>query len=134
MMEDREGMPKSKNRRKPEQRKAGGKGPKANTVAGTGAQNPASGAIPPVPATGEPTRRGAASEAGAKPRKKVGALQFLRQVRAEGEKVTWTSRNETVISSIMVLIMVAIMSLFFFSVDEVLLRIMPRLLNIDLSF
>ena len=126
-------MPKSKNRRKPEQRKAGGRGPKANVVAGTGAQNPASGAVPPVPATGEPTRRSAASEAGAKPRKKVGAMEFLRQVRAEGQKVTWTSRGETTISTIMVLIMVAIMSLFFFSVDQVLRGIMPRVLELDLS-
>ena len=124
-------MPKSKNRRKADQRRAA---PKANTVAGTGAQNPASGAIPPVPATGKPTGRGPASEAGAKPRKKVGAFQFLRQVRAEGEKVTWTSRGETTVSSIMVLIMVAIMSLFFFSVDQLLYAVMPRILNLNLSF
>lgn len=121
-------MPKSKNRRKQEQRKAA---PKANTVAGTGAQNPASGAIPPVPATGEPTKRGPASEAGAKPRKKVGAMEFLRQVRTEGQKVTWTSRGEMTVSTIMVLIMVAVMSLFFFSVDQILYGIMPRILNLS---
>ena len=127
-------MPKSKNRRKPEQRKAAGRGPKANVVAGTGAQNPASGAIPPVPATGKPTGRSPASEAGAKPRKKVGAMQFLRQVRAEGEKVTWTSRGETTVSSIMVLIMVAIMSLFFFLLDQLFYAVMPRILDLNLTF
>ena len=130
-------MPKSKNRRKPEQRRAAGGpqgGPKANVVAGTGAQNPASGAIPPVPATGKPTGRGPASEAGAKPRRRVGAMQFLRQVRAEGQKVTWTSRGETTVSTVMVLIMVAIMSLFFFLVDQMLYGVMPRILNLDLSF
>ena len=126
-------MPKSKNRRKPEQRAARGRGPKANAVAGTGAQNPAAGAIPPVPATGKPTGRGAASEAGAAPKKKVGLLDFFRQVRAEGEKVTWTGRQEVLISTIMVLIMVTIMSLFFFSVDQVLRAIMPRLLALNIG-
>ena len=125
-------MPKSKNRRKPDQRRASGRGPRANAVAGTGAQNPASGAIPPVPATGKPTGRGAASEAGAKPKRKVGPLQFLRQVRAEGEKVTWTSRGETTVSTIMVLIMVAIMSLFFFLVDQLLRTVMPQILSLNL--
>ena len=126
-------MPKSKNRRKPQQRAAGGRGPKANATAGTGAQNPAGGAIPPVPATGEPTRRGPASEAGAKPRKKVGPVQFFSQVRAEGEKVTWTSRQEVLVSTIMVLIMVAIMSLFFFLIDQILRGVMPRILDLNIN-
>lgn len=127
-------MPKSKNRRKPEQRRAAGRGPKANAYAGTGAQNPAGGALPPVPATGEPTGRSPRSEAGAKPRKKVGPAQFLRQVREEARKVTWTSRGETTVSTIMVLIMVTIMSLFFFSVDQVLRVVMPAILDLNFSF
>ncbi len=53
-------------------------------------------------------------------KKRTSPLVFLQQVRAEGSKVTWTSRNETMISTIMVLIMVAIMSLFFFGVDQLL--------------
>lgn len=53
-------------------------------------------------------------------KKSVGIFEFFQQVRSEGEKVTWTSRNETMVSTIMVLIMVAIMSLFFFLVDQVL--------------
>ena len=125
-------MPKSKNRRKPEQRAAGGRGPKANRVAATGAQNPAGGAIPPVPATDKPTGRSPASEAGAAPRKKVGFFEFFRQVRTEGQKVTWTGRQEVMISTIMVLIMVAIMSLFFFSVDQVLRFVMPRILGLSI--
>jgi preprotein translocase subunit SecE len=42
---------------------------------------------------------------------------FLKQVRQELSKVTWSSRKETVVSTGMVLIMVAIASLFFFVVD-----------------
>jgi len=53
-----------------------------------------------------------------KKKKRTSPLEFLQQVRSEAAKVTWTSRNETLVSMIMVLIMVAIMSLFFFGVDQ----------------
>ena len=53
-----------------------------------------------------------------KKKKRTSSLEFLQQVRSEAAKVTWTSRNETLVSTIMVLIMVAIMSLFFFGVDQ----------------
>ena len=55
-----------------------------------------------------------------KKKKKTNPFEFLQQVRNEGSKVTWTSRNETMVSTIMVLIMVAIMALFFFGVDQFL--------------
>lgn len=53
-------------------------------------------------------------------KKRTGIAQFLQQVRNEGAKVTWTSRNETTISTIMVLVMVVIMAVFFFGVDQLL--------------
>ncbi|MEO1251494.1 MAG: preprotein translocase subunit SecE [Pseudomonadota bacterium] len=56
----------------------------------------------------------------AKKKKRTNPLTFAQQVRAEMAKVTWTSRNETMISTVMVLIMVAIMALFFFLVDQAL--------------
>lgn len=43
---------------------------------------------------------------------------FLQQVRAETAKVTWPSRRETMISTIMVLSMVVLASIFFFAVDQ----------------
>ncbi|MEM8937305.1 MAG: preprotein translocase subunit SecE [Pseudomonadota bacterium] len=55
-----------------------------------------------------------------KKKKRTNIFAFFQQVRNEGAKVTWTTRNETLVSSIMVLIMVAIMALFFFLVDQVL--------------
>jgi len=58
-------------------------------------------------------------------KKSVGPVQFWNQVISEGKKVTWTSRNETFASTIMVLIMVVIMSLFFLLVDQ-LLRIVVQ--------
>ena len=47
-------------------------------------------------------------------------IEFLQQVRQEASKVTWPTRNETVITTIMVLIMVALSSVFFLGVDAVL--------------
>ena len=54
--------------------------------------------------------------------KKVGPMEFLRQVRTEAKKVTWASRNETVAATIMVLIMMLLASGFFFLVDQILGR------------
>jgi preprotein translocase subunit SecE len=51
---------------------------------------------------------------------KTSPLQFLRQVRQEANKVTWPTRKETIISTIMVFIMVIIAALFFFAVDQLL--------------
>lgn len=54
------------------------------------------------------------------PRRRTGLVAFFKEVRAEGRKVTWASRNETVISTIMVVLMVVIMAVFFFFVDSIL--------------
>jgi preprotein translocase subunit SecE len=47
-------------------------------------------------------------------------IEFMQQVRQEASKVTWPTRNETVVTTIMVLIMVALASVFFLGVDAVL--------------
>ena len=52
-----------------------------------------------------------------KERKSFNPIQFLAEVRAEGRKITWTSRKETWITGIMVFIMVAITAVFFQLVD-----------------
>ncbi len=52
--------------------------------------------------------------------KSVNLFQFIREVRQETAKVTWPSRNETLITTAMVLIMVALTAMFFFFVDAVL--------------
>lgn len=44
-------------------------------------------------------------------------LQFLQQVRSETAKVHWPTRKEVVTTTIMVFIMAALTSLFFFLVD-----------------
>ncbi|MGA8689326.1 MAG: preprotein translocase subunit SecE [Methyloceanibacter sp.] len=45
---------------------------------------------------------------------------FLQQVRTEVSKVTWPTRRETVITTIMVLVMVVFAALFFLLADQVL--------------
>jgi preprotein translocase subunit SecE len=53
------------------------------------------------------------------PKKRVGPFTFIKQVRDEGKKVTWTSRSETMTATIMVCIMVLIAAVFFYVVDAV---------------
>lgn len=46
-------------------------------------------------------------------------IQFLRQVKQEVKKVTWPSKKEVIHATIMVIIIVAIASVFFFFVDMI---------------
>lgn len=45
-------------------------------------------------------------------------LQFLQEVRAEASKVTWPNRRETIITTILVILMCFLASLFLFAVDQ----------------
>ncbi|MEY3306015.1 MAG: hypothetical protein RLZZ413_53 [Pseudomonadota bacterium] len=51
---------------------------------------------------------------------KANPLQFLQQVRAEVGKVVWPTRREVVLTTIMVFIMAALTSVFFFIVDLII--------------
>lgn len=51
---------------------------------------------------------------------KTNPFTFFQQVRAEVAKVTWPTRRETMITTIMVFIMVLLASVFFFVVDQLL--------------
>ncbi|KAB2886383.1 MAG: preprotein translocase subunit SecE [Albidovulum sp.] len=44
-------------------------------------------------------------------------LQFLQQVRSETAKVHWPTRKEVMTTTIMVFIMAALTSIFFFLID-----------------
>lgn len=55
---------------------------------------------------------------------------FLQQVRTEVSKVTWPTRKETVITTIMVLIMVVASAIFFLVVDKGLSFVVSFLLGI----
>lgn len=57
------------------------------------------------------------------------SIQFLREVRIELKKVTWPSRKQTVGSTVVVLVVVAIISVFLGLVDEGLFRIIRTVLH-----
>ena len=56
------------------------------------------------------------------------AITFIQDVRDETKKVTWPSRRELTVSTIMVLIMVVAASAFFLGADAVLKMVVERLL------
>jgi preprotein translocase subunit SecE len=74
---------------------------------------------------------GPAAQAPAEPKKpRVSIGEFVRQVRAEARKITWTSRKETWITSVMVFIMVIMASLFFLLVDWILSNGVAKVLEL----
>ncbi len=62
---------------------------------------------------------------------KSNPFTFLQQVRSEASKVTWPSRRETMISTIMVLVMVVFAALFFFAADQLISWLLSFVLNIS---
>jgi preprotein translocase subunit SecE len=92
----------------------------SNASAGTGGTVAAG----KPPAAAAPANR---RPAPASPKKSTGAapgtgwvatsIQFLREVKAELKKVTWPSRKQTLGSTVVVLVVVAIISLFLGVVD-----------------
>ena len=50
----------------------------------------------------------------------VNPVKFLQEVRQEVGKVTWPTRNETLISTIMVLAFCALASVFFLLADQII--------------
>ncbi len=60
---------------------------------------------------------------------KVSPGEFIRQVRQETAKVTWPTRRDTTISTILVFIMVFLAALFFFTVDQILSFIVRQILS-----
>lgn len=57
-------------------------------------------------------------------------FKFLQEVRAEASKVTWPSRKETTITTVMVFIMVAVSSIFFLAADQIIRLIVTFILGI----
>jgi preprotein translocase subunit SecE len=57
-------------------------------------------------------------------------FKFLQEVRSETAKVTWPTRRETTITTIMVFVMVALASIFFFLSDQVIRVVITFVLGI----
>ena len=59
---------------------------------------------------------------------KVSPGEFIRQVRAEGGKVVWPTREETVRTGVFVGIMMVLLSVFFLGVDSLFGYVVRELL------
>jgi preprotein translocase subunit SecE len=57
-------------------------------------------------------------------------FKFLQEVRTEVNKVTWPSRKETMITTAMVFVMVALASVFFFVSDQAIRVLVTFVLGI----
>jgi preprotein translocase subunit SecE len=64
------------------------------------------------------------------PRRRGGPFNFFGEVQAEARKVTWATRQEVMVSTIMVLIMVALAAVFFFLVDTILRVVVGLILGL----
>ena len=56
-------------------------------------------------------------------------FEFIQQVRTEVAKVTWPTRRETVITTVMVLAMSIAVALFFLAADWVLSNVVTLILG-----
>jgi preprotein translocase subunit SecE len=57
-------------------------------------------------------------------------FKFLQEVRSEVNKVTWPSRRETMITTAMVFVMVAVSSIFFMLADQLIRVVVTLVLGI----
>lgn len=56
--------------------------------------------------------------------------EFVRQVRQEANKIVWPTPRETLMTSIMVLIMTAILAVFFLGIDSLFSALVNWLLSL----
>ncbi|ESQ89909.1 hypothetical protein ABAC460_11450 [Asticcacaulis sp. AC460] len=68
----------------------------------------------------EPVKAAAADTADKAPKKPFNPVKFFSEVRQEARKITWTSRKETWITTVFVMIMVVLAGIFFLIVDAAL--------------
>jgi preprotein translocase subunit SecE len=61
---------------------------------------------------------------------KESAFKFLREVRAEIQKVTWPTRRETAITTAMVFVMAALAGVFFLVADQLIRFAVTAILGI----
>jgi preprotein translocase subunit SecE len=61
---------------------------------------------------------------------KVSPAQFIQEVRQETAKVTWPSRKETVTTTAMVFVMVAVVSVFLSVTDWIIAQALKLVLGV----
>jgi preprotein translocase subunit SecE len=61
---------------------------------------------------------------------KVSPLKFFQEVRSETQKVTWPTRREVMITTIMVFVMVGLAGIFFSVSDQIIRYLVTLVLGI----
>jgi preprotein translocase subunit SecE len=61
---------------------------------------------------------------------KISPFKFLQEVRSETEKVTWPTRREVIITTIMVFVISCIAAIFFLVADQIIRIAITFLLGI----
>jgi preprotein translocase subunit SecE len=61
---------------------------------------------------------------------KVSPFKFMQEVRQEAAKITWPSRRETTITTIMVFVMAALAAVYFWVADQVIFKVVTFVLRI----
>ena len=61
---------------------------------------------------------------------RVSPGEFIRQVRAETARVVWPSGRETMMTTVMVIIMTTVLGLFFFGLDSFFSWVVKSLLSL----
>ena len=62
---------------------------------------------------------------------KSSPLKLFKEVKQETSKVTWPTRKETIITTVMVFIMVFLLSIFFLGVDQLLSFLVKLVLGLS---
>ena len=65
-----------------------------------------------------------------RPKPRFNLFRFLQEVRSETNKVTWPTRKETMITTAMVFVMVAVASIFFLVADQAIRMLVTFVLGI----
>jgi preprotein translocase subunit SecE len=60
---------------------------------------------------------------------KTSPAQFVREVRQEVSRVTWPTRKETIMTSIMVFIMAGLAAMFFLAADSIMSYVVGLILD-----
>jgi|TARA_B100001245_G_scaffold231495_1_gene212408 preprotein translocase subunit SecE len=62
--------------------------------------------------------------------KKTNPAQFVREVRQELSKVTWADKKDTFISSIIIIVLIILFSIFFLLSDQVWSFLIRKIINL----
>lgn len=80
----------------------------------------------------EPFKRAERQDRKGRKMAKISPVEYLRQVRAEVQKVTWPSKKETIASTIAVFVMVFLAAMFLFLSDQVISFVVKMILSLGM--